>query len=47
LCDRGVQLVNGLKLIVHNEELETEAIVEYSEEEKLWVAVIDWDKLPP
>jgi hypothetical protein len=47
LCDHGVQLLNGLKLVVHNEELETEAIVEFSEEEKIWVAVIDWDKLPP
>jgi hypothetical protein len=47
LHDQNIKLSSGLKLVVQNEGVQTEGVVEYSEEEKLWVAVIDWDKLPP
>ena len=37
-----IVLRNGQSLIIYSEELEVEGVVHYSEEEKLWTAVIDW-----
>jgi hypothetical protein len=42
LARLGVRLENGLRVIVHDEELEAEAEVEFSPEEHIWVAKIDW-----
>lgn len=41
----GIELQNGQSLTVYSEELEVEGVVRYSEEEKLWTAVIDWDAI--
>ena len=40
-----IVLRNGQSLIIYSEELEVEGVVHYSEEEKLWTAVIDWDAI--
>ncbi len=40
-----IVLRNGQSLIIYSEELKVEGIVCYSEEEKLWTAVIDWDAI--
>ena len=40
-----IALRNGQSLIIYSEELEVEGVVHYSEEEKLWTAVIDWDAI--
>ena len=40
-----IVLRNGQSLIIYSEELEVESVVYYSEEEKLWTAVIDWDAI--
>ena len=40
---QGVVLRNGVSLTLYGDELETEGRVEYSSEENLWTAVIDWD----
>ncbi|MDE0012178.1 MAG: hypothetical protein OXU36_13600 [Candidatus Poribacteria bacterium] len=40
-----IVLRNGQSLIFYSEELKVEAIVHYSEEEKLWTAVIDWNAI--
>ena len=40
-----IMLRNKQVLIIYSEELEVEGIVCYSEEEKLWTAVIDWDAI--
>ena len=40
-----IELQNGQFLILYSEELEVESVVHYSEEEKLWTAVIDWDAI--
>ena len=40
-----IVLRNGQSLIVYSEELEVEGVVHYSEEEKLWTTVIDWDAI--
>jgi hypothetical protein len=41
----GTKLIDGSKLSVYSEELEADAVVEYSNEEKIWVATIDWDRI--
>ena len=40
-----VVMQNGQSLIIYSEELEVEGVVHYSEEEKLWTAVIDWNAI--
>ena len=40
-----IMLRNGQSLIIYSEELETAGVVHYSEEEKLWTAVIDWNAI--
>ena len=40
-----IELRDGQSLIIYSEELEVEGVVHYSEEEKLWTAVIDWDAI--
>ena len=40
-----IVLRNGQSLILYSEELEVEGVVHYSEEEKLWTAVIDWNAI--
>jgi hypothetical protein len=38
-----IELWDGQSLTLYSEELEVEGVVQYSEEERLWVALIDWD----
>ena len=42
---QGIVLREGQSLIIYSEELEVEGVVHYSEEEKLWTAVIDWNAI--
>ena len=42
---QGIVLRDGLPLTIYSEELEVEGVVHYSEEEKLWTAVIDWNAI--
>ncbi len=39
----NIKLWDGQSLTLYSEELEVDGIVQYSEEERLWVALIDWD----
>ena len=41
----GIELQDGQLLIIYSEELEVEGVVHYSEKEKLWTAIIDWDAI--
>ena len=41
----GLKLREGLHVVVYCHELEAEGMVVYSQEEKLWVAQIDVDKI--
>lgn len=42
----NVKLKPGLEIILNdNDELEAKGIVEHSNEEKIWVARIDWNKI--
>ena len=42
---QGIVLREGQSLIIYSEELEVEGIVHYSEKEKLWTAIIDWNAI--
>lgn len=45
LSRQGTKLIDGKELSIYSEELEADAVVAYSDEEKIWVAAIDWDKI--
>ena len=45
LAEAGVRLVDGLGIVLHDDELEADGIVAYSTEENLWVATIDWNAI--
>ncbi|MBD2598629.1 hypothetical protein H6G74_30670 [Nostoc spongiaeforme FACHB-130] len=34
-----------LNLVLYSEDLEVDGTVQYSHEENVWVAVIDWDNI--
>jgi hypothetical protein len=38
----GIQLREGMRLTFHDEELEADGEAQFSPEEQLWVAHIDW-----
>ena len=42
---QGIVLQGGQSLIIYSEELEVDGVVQYSAEEKLWTAVIDWNAI--
>lgn len=42
---KRITLTEGLHLTLSDDELEVEGEVHFSEEEGLWVAVIDWDAI--
>jgi len=42
---QGIMLRDRQRLIIYSEELEVEGVVHYSEAEKLWTAVIDWNAI--
>jgi hypothetical protein len=42
LAQQQIMLCDGVCLILYSEQLEAEGVVEYSTDEHLWVAVIDW-----
>ena len=42
---QNIVLQDGQPLIIYSEELEAAGIVHYSEEERLWTAVIDWSAI--
>ena len=42
---QGIVLQDGQSLSIYSEELEVDGVIHYSEEEKLWTAVIDWSAI--
>ena len=40
-----VQLHNGQSLTLYSEDLEVDGLIQYSEDDRIWVAVIDWDAI--
>lgn len=45
LARQRIVLRDGLCLTLYSEELEVEGVVQYSRDENLWVAVIDWNAI--
>jgi hypothetical protein len=45
LAQQQVVLRDGLALTLYSEELEVEGVVQYSTDENVWVAVIDWNAI--
>ncbi|AFZ07897.1 hypothetical protein Osc7112_3529 [Oscillatoria nigro-viridis PCC 7112] len=45
LSRQNIKLEGGQLLALYDEELEVDGVVQYSEEESLWVAVIDWKQI--
>ena len=45
LARQNIWLSDGLQLILYSEDLEADGVVQYSTEENVWVAVIDWDEI--
>ena len=43
LAKQKIELHAGLGLTLYSEDLETDGSVEFSDQEKLWVAAIDWN----
>lgn len=45
LSRKNIKLQDGQLLAFYDEELEVDGVVQYSEEENLWVAAIDWKQI--
>ncbi|MBI1927975.1 hypothetical protein HYR99_27500 [Candidatus Poribacteria bacterium] len=45
LVRQQIALQEGQSLVLYSEDLEVGGVVQHSEEENLWVAVIDWDAI--
>ena len=45
LACQKIILQDSQRLTFYSEELEVDGIVQYSDEENLWVAVIDWNTI--
>jgi len=41
----GLHLVDGLRVTIHDDELEADGEVLYSSDESIWVAKIDWNAI--
>ncbi|WP_225225505.1 hypothetical protein [Komarekiella delphini-convector] len=45
LANQSIELQDGQLLTLYSEDLEVDGVVQFSEEEKLWVAAIDWERI--
>ena len=45
LSRQRIVLEEGLRLMLYSEDLETEGRVQFSNEENIWVAAIDWNAI--
>lgn len=45
LARQKIWLRDGQELTLYSEDLEVDGIVQYSTDENLWVAVINWDEI--
>ena len=44
LARLGIRLQEGLEVTLHDDELQVEGKVQYSDEERIWVASVDWER---
>jgi hypothetical protein len=45
LARQKAELENGQQLTLYSEDLEVDGVVQFSEDEKVWVATIDWNQI--
>jgi hypothetical protein len=45
LARQKMELKDGKIVLLYGEDLEVNGVIKFSEEEKIWVAVIDWDRI--
>ena len=45
LARQQTELENGQRLTLYGEDLEVDGVVQFSEEENIWVAAIDWNQI--
>ncbi len=45
LAHQQIVLKNTQLLTLYSEDLEVDGVVEFSEEEKMWVVMIDWNQI--
>ena len=45
LARQHIELENGQRLMLCGEDLEVEGVVQFSEDEKIWVVAIDWNQI--
>lgn len=45
LSRQRITLKEGLRLTLYSEDLETEGRVQFSNDENIWVAIIDWNAI--
>jgi hypothetical protein len=45
LSRQNIKLQDGQFLTLYSEDLEVDGVVQYSEDERLWVAAIDWKQI--
>jgi hypothetical protein len=45
LAHQNIELQDGKLLTLYSEDLEVQGVVQYSTEEYLWVAAIDWNAI--
>jgi hypothetical protein len=45
LARQQAELENGQQLTLYGEDLEVDGVVQFSEDEKVWVATIDWNQI--
>lgn len=44
---QNISLRDGIRIVAHDDELETDGEVSFSKDERIWVARIDWNALRP
>ena len=45
LAHQHSELENGQRLMLYGEDLEVDGVVQFSEDEKIWVVAIDWNQI--
>jgi hypothetical protein len=45
LARQQAELENGQQLTLYGEDLEVDGVVQFSADEKVWVATIDWNQI--
>jgi hypothetical protein len=45
LSRQHTELENGQRLVLYGEDLEVDGVVQFSEDEKIWVVAIDWNQI--